>query len=441
MKKVKGIAKVEIINDIISMIIQGNLNEGDFLPSIRIMSLRYHVSRGTILVVYKHLESIGYIQGFERSGYVVLKQTKSPTASSQQVNDPATIDYISSPTPDPLTQLIERKPCRLPMHFVRRWLVNYEKNHLQRATLRASSPITRFLKLSRCLEIGENSILLFPGIQEALTLIALFLKQQHDRNIILLEAPCSWEVRELFVQYGFDIIDISTDQQGLKVEELPNVRCATLLCMPTLHFPTATRLSEQRRERLYHWAIKNQAIIIEDDRYAMLSFGKNSPQPLFSTYTDIPIFYLTHLFELVGTTYNLATLLIPKKFVQSLRITHRTMVSTYPPASFEIVEAFLASSYFMKYLTLLIEERQQKAALARKICVERFGFLNLNFIDESGFCSFTARPKDIPESLIDTLFYPILTLRPDPDTKLLFLFPYALFSFSELDKVAEQPQS
>lgn len=95
----------------------------------------------------------------------------------------------------------------------------------------------------------------------------------------------------------------------------------------------------------------------------------------------------------------------------------------------------------MKYLTLLIEERQQKAALAYKICVERFGFLNLNFIDESGFCSFTARPKDIPESLIDTLFYPILTLRPDPDTTLLFLFPYALFSFSELDKVAEQPQS
>ena len=438
MKKAKGIVKVEIINDIISMIIQGNLSEGDFLPSIRSMSMRYHVSRGTILVVYKHLESIGYIQGFERSGYVVLKNTQSPPLSQRPLTDVPDMKYLSSPGHQPLTTLIERRPCRLPMHFVRRWLVNYEKSHFQRATLEPSSPITRFLKLSRCLDIGDHSLLLFPGIQEALSLIALFLKREPGRNVIILEAPSSWEVRELFIQYGFEIVDVPIDHQGLNVEALPDIRYATLLCMPTLHYPSATRLSESRRQRLHDWAVKNQAILIEDDRYTMLSFGKSSSLPLFSTYTDIPIFYLTHLFELVGTTYNLAILILPKSFSQALHITHRTMVSTYPPASFDIVKAFLASSYFMKYLTVLVDERQQKAALAYEICTEHFRFHTLNFIDEAGFCSFSAGQEEIPEALVNTVFFPILPTSPSCDAPLLFLFPYALFSLAELEKVAEQ---
>lgn len=68
----KQAIKKQIIDDISQMIFSGILKRGDFLPSIRIMSDRYNVSRGTVLVVYKTLESLGYIQGHERSGYLVI---------------------------------------------------------------------------------------------------------------------------------------------------------------------------------------------------------------------------------------------------------------------------------------------------------------------------------------------------------------------------------
>ncbi|WP_241603059.1 aminotransferase class I/II-fold pyridoxal phosphate-dependent enzyme [Rosenbergiella nectarea] len=440
MTRAKGIVKEEIINKIISMIIQGTLNEGDFLPSIRSMSSRYNISRGTVLVVYKHLESMGYIQGFERSGYRVVKngfydsQHCSSKSDQSPFDNPVSKEEFSQ---QQLTKLMQKRPCKFPPHFIKRWVSNYD-NFSRYSSSLSSGYLQRFLKLSRGLVVEDTQLLLCSGHQEAMTLIAIFLQQCDRKKVVIVGDPCSPRVNALFTQLQFEVIVVPTDQQGLCVEALPAITDATLLCMPTLHYPTATRMSDERKSRLLDWAAQNRALLIEDDSYAMLGFGKNISLPLYSQPTSVEIIYLTELYEVLGTTYNLAILALPQEYINRFTELNQAISSVYPPASFHIVESFLASSYLMKYLTSLIEERYTKSQLAKHICTEQLPTLNVNYHEESGFCYFSAIEKTLPAELINTVFFPVKLSSGSNLETTGFLFPFSLFTQAELEKVSVQ---
>ncbi|WP_241647744.1 aminotransferase class I/II-fold pyridoxal phosphate-dependent enzyme [Rosenbergiella metrosideri] len=440
MARSKGLVKEELINNIISMIIHGTLNEGDFLPSIRSMSTFYNISRGTVLVVYKHLESMGYIQGIERSGYIVVKKAYLGTSDYELPLNPPTAQMISTDeeesTQQHLTKLYQRKPCKLPAQFIKRWASNYD-NFLQQNPSFNLYSLQRFLKLSRGITVDEKSLLLLSGYQESLGLIALFLQEHHKKKIIL-EDPCSPKIKELFAQFQFDIISVATDSDGLLVDQLPDITDVALLCMPTLQYPTATRLSEDRKQRLYRWAAKRRIIIIEDDSYAMLGFGKNISPPLYLCQKQTPVIYLTQLIEVLGSTYNLAIITLPPMLVEPFRRLNQALHSNYPPASFSIIDYFLSSSYLMKYLTTLVEERQAKTQIAKIICTERLPTHSINFQENGGFCSFSLSKSNTPKEFVNTAFFPITPQWVETSDERYFLFPHTLMSLSELEKLSRQ---
>ncbi|WKX27259.1 GntR family transcriptional regulator [Tatumella ptyseos] len=434
MSKTKGLVKEEIINDIVSMIINGTLNKGDLLPSIRCMSNQYKVSRGTILVVYKQLELMGYIQGFERSGYIVIKNSIPPQSFTLPQADSHLKELSVSPeeeTERQLQRLEQRRTCKLPPHFIKRWANDYD-NFSRSISSFDASHLQRFLKLSRGMTVESDSLLLFSGFQEALTLIALYL-QQRKQTIVIIEEPCQPHIRTLFKQFNFDIILVPVDQEGICVTHLPLVTDATLLCMPTLQYPMATRLSAERKAQLYQWAADNRIMIIEDDSYAMLGFGHSLSPPLFLQPNNVTIIYLTQLIEIVGSSYNVALLVLPPSLIADFNELNIVLSSTYPPVNFYLVETFLASSYLMKYLTALLEERHIKSRLAREICLNQLSTLELNHDDEYGFSCFLARVSEIPIQLINTVLFPITTQTQDDHQ--YFLFPHGLLTQSELERV------
>lgn len=441
MAKSKGLVKEELINNVISMILHRTLNEGDFLPSIRSMSTFYNISRGTVLVVYKHLESMGYIQGIERSGYIVVNKTYQGTSGHEHPINSPTVQIVS-PDEDELTQqqltkLYQRQPCKLPPQFIKRWASNYNHLSQQSPSINIYS-LQRFLKLSRGITVEEKSLLLLPGYQESLGLIALFLQEHRKKKVIIIEDPCSPQVKELFTQFQFDIISVATDSDGLLVDALPDITDVALLCMPTLQYPTATRLSEDRKQQLYRWAADRRIIIIEDDSYAMLGFGKNISPPLYLCQEQTTVIYLTQLIEVLGSTYNLAIIALPPMLVEPFRRLNQALYSNYPPVSFSIVDYFLSSSYLMKYLTTLVEERETKTQLAKLICTERLLTSSVNFQQNGGFCCFSLSKVNTPNEFINTAFFPITRQTVVLNDERYFLFPYTHLSLSELERLSRQ---
>lgn len=433
----KKIIKEKIITDITTMILQGVLHKGDFLPSIRVMSSRYKVSRGTVMLVYKYLESMGYIQGFERSGYLVTGPITSQKCTSGTVitsNTHHSVSPILSATQH-YQKLLDRQPCLIPLHFVKRWMMNQEKPLINRQPF-STDNLLRFLTLSRGISAENQQLLLFPGRQEALTLLALFLRTQQANPTIILEDPCDSRVCQLFVKLSFNVMKVPVDQQGLQVDKLPRVPNATLLCMPSLQFPTAARMSEQRRAHLYQWAELHQATIIEDDSYSMLGFGQDKTAPLCKPSAKYTSFYLTQLHELTGLSYNLSLIIAPTQHVVELSRLQQWVQSTSYPNSFSLVDAFLGSSYFMKYLTALLDERHQKQLLAINKIKECLPLVELNSQSFGGFCYFTLPTNFIPHSLINRCFFLCQTEKQTKESSYSsFIYPFTLFHLNEIERM------
>lgn len=429
--------KDEIITEITTMILQGTLHRGDFLPSIRNMSKRYQVSRGTVMLVYKHLESMGYIQGYERSGYIVTgKITAQRGIPTSETSDDAKQHEHSLPLASQQFQrLVDRQPCLIPLHFVKRCIWKQERSSTKRNTFPTDN-LLRFLMISRGISPEPQQLLLFPGRQEALMLIAFFMLRQQTKPVVILEQPCDGKIQQLFEYLAFTIISIPVDHQGLLVDRLPPIQQALVVCMPSLQFPTATQLSLERRQQLTEWAEKYQGIVVEDDSYSMLGFGQSKSLPLLNSSTNCTYFYLTQLHELTGANHNLSLLIAPKNLLTKLCSLYYVTQSTALPNSYELINAFLGSSYFMKYLTTLLDERREKSLVAIQGIRGSLHPFQLSAPPASGFCYFTLPRGKIPEKFINQYFFAYCPSVPTVGIETEdFLYPFALLSLQEITKI------
>ncbi len=448
----KQTIKQQMIDDISQMIIIGTLKKGDFLPSIRTMGTRYKVSRGTVLLVYKTLESLGYIQGHERSGYLVTGGFLSAASDPKTVRSPV---ITAEKNPEEKKKTLEfshwlgcSNRVQLPKHFIRRWCE--ESGTLSQPTGSELSDendqslkknLCRFIRISRGISLQPEHLFLLPGLQEALLLIAKSIAATRPHPVLLIEDPCPPNVRELFECLHFTVIPVGVDSQGMRVEDFPDSGADLIFTSPAHQFPMAVPLSDSRRKMLSEWACRHDALIIENDSFAMLGFGQSVIPALSHRYPDPRIIYLTQLSELTGSGMNVSCIVAPRPLMQTLRKLAPLLVSDIHPLTRSLLSAFLESSRFMKYLTSSMQSRRQKATLA-------LGGLQYlpdpccNGQENASFYTFHANISELPEGLLDRYFFPVNLFRhpssADTHSNNTLVYPFALLSCNEIEKINYQ---
>ena len=445
----------QIIDDVCQMIFVGTLKRGDFLPSIRAMSDRYKVSRGTVMLVYKSLECLGYIQGHERSGYLV---TGTPELTEFSVSKVAGDTFgkeilHSDENRYPATRIYQwlehHHRMQLPKHFIRRWCLNnssarqpagWNQSDVSDKQLRKS--LCRFIRMSRGISLQPDNLLLFSGIQEALLLIGKTLASTRKNVTVLVEDPCPLNVRELFRCLNFKVIPVAVDEQGIRVEEFPLQGADLIFTSPALQFPTGSCLSITRRRKLYQWALRHNALIIENDSSAMLGFGQSVIPPLSPHYPDPQIIYLTHLAELTGNGMNICCLAAPNAFMQLMQCYLPLLISETNPLTRALLSAFFDSSHFMKYLTESLQTRRHKAILALEGIQQLWPETRSCGLNNAGFLTFRAEAKLLPEELLNHTIFPLDIFRHTPreqgQQQQTMIYPFGLLSIHEIEKINHQ---
>ena len=451
----KQTIKQQIIDDVCQMIFIGTLKRGDFLPSIRTMSDRYKVSRGTVMLVYKSLESLGYIQGHERSGYLV---TGTP-ALADPSPDPLIDHTVSGVIPEsadnrsPATcvyQWLEHHHrMQLPKHFIRRWCLNnssarqpagWNQSEVSDRQLRKS--LCRFIRISRGISLQPENLLMLSGMQEALLLIGKTLASTRKNVTVLVEDPCPLNVQELFRCLNFQVIPVTVDDQGIRVEEFPLKGADLIFTSPALQFPTGSCLSMTRRHKLCQWAARHNALIIENDSAAMLGFGQSVIPALSRHYPDPQIIYLTHLSELTGNGMNICCIAAPVRLMQLMQRYLPLLNSETNPLTRALLSAFFDSSHFMKYLTDSLQTRKHKALLALKGIQQLWPETRACGLNNAGFLTFRAEVKLIPEELLNHTLFPLDIFRHTPreqgQSQQSVIYPFGLLSVNEIEKINHQ---
>lgn len=110
-------------------------------------------------------------------------------------------------------------------------------------------------------------------------------------DVVLVEDPGFSLALRLFCDMGVELAGVPFDEGGLDVERLPGVlarmraqgkRPRFLYTVATFHNPTGVSLAAERRRRLVELAVAEDLLIVEDDVYRELWYGRPAPPSLWS---------------------------------------------------------------------------------------------------------------------------------------------------------------
>ena len=448
-------SKETLVENVIRMIFSGVLARGDHMPSIRNISERYHLSRNTVLVAYKELESLGFIEGRERSCYVVLgelKREQDARAHSDEKthsHDPTEIPESAQDILAIAKKLESDSNANLSHHFIRKWFTHFSanKNSPQRQMDKVKidrelkKNLTRYIKIVRGSKVTPDNMVILAGQQEALTIIAHYGKRLKKRPSIIMGEPASPQVLQLFSTLGYEIIQVRVEEEGLDVASFPDCQVDFIYTTPSNNFPTGAKMSALNRKRLLAWSLQHNSLIIENDACFMLGFGQEILPALSETYPVANIIYLYNLNELIGNSVSISILMPPPALKEAFHQLKSLLTSENQPLARQMIGSILGSSHLMKYLANTLRIRQVRYELAvtglRQVCrqVDIWGLMH------SGYFSFAVEDGILPDTLKETIFLPLTLFcqkqEPTPGPG-RYLYPIGSLSITDINNINQQ---
>ncbi|MEH6942205.1 PLP-dependent aminotransferase family protein [Bacillus sp. JJ722] len=292
----------QIHESISDRIRSGILEIGSQLPSIRELAKQLGVSMVTVSKAYTLLEREGLITRIRGKGTFVYRETgnvntedDNPYAWQLTIDDylPRS-SYLQSQYEKAQYQFASSKiePTLFPNLYIEKEvnkvireqpsILSTYGNAVQGDVL-LRKEMARYLK-----KVGIHSnfeeILITNGAQQAIDLVARTFVGPGD--VVITEAPTYSAAIDVFRGRGATVLAVPLDENGMQVDYLESIclqkRPKVIYTNPTFQNPTGTVLSQNRREKLVSLAEEYNIIIIEDDSWSDMYFGKEPPAPIKS---------------------------------------------------------------------------------------------------------------------------------------------------------------
>lgn len=254
----------------------GRLPAGTRLPASRVLAQELGVSRGVVVDAYEQLAAEGFLATRTGSGTTVSAAAEVIREHLPQL-DPSgeSLSRLWRPRLD--LRPAGPDPAIFPRSQIGQAMMEVLR-HLPTGELTYSPPwgvpalrgqLAARLARIRGTVARADEIIVVTGGTQGLTLIARTLAAA-DHYIVAVEDPGDPVHRQLLHAHGLTPVSVPVDGEGLNVAALEQTACRALLASPSRQFPTGAVMSSARRALVIDWAVRRQAVIIEDDRYAEL---------------------------------------------------------------------------------------------------------------------------------------------------------------------------
>ncbi len=321
----------QLYNQLRAAIVTGRLRAGERLPPTRALAQQLQVARLTVATAYDWLRADGYVYGRVGAGTFVAPvfqdgrlgvdgadEPASPgrvraNSDGWQVGDGATFQAPVA-APVPLTAWA-RRIAEIPLLGAgsttnarydfrpgigaaeafpwARWrrVVGwqdpadrqaenrvYARENAARAgrwdallgPIETREAIAAWLRRSRAVRCEPEQVLIAGSVQQILALLARLLVEPGQRLIV--EDPSYIGFHAAFLAEGARLYGVPVDQNGLRVEALPDNRADPVedtahlaVVTPSHQYPTGVTLSLERRVALLDWARHAGVVLVEDD--------------------------------------------------------------------------------------------------------------------------------------------------------------------------------
>lgn len=320
---------------------QHKLKEGTKIPSIRWLADNLSVSKITVEKAYQQLLCEGYIKSGNRTRYVVNKFVDS-TWPQPPPALPRAVDTAAEP---PLKYDLTSGEMDMEGFDFSLWKRYMNKAFADPQRLMRYGDLQGELELrrqlvtyirSRGVTCHHEQVIIGPGVQSLLHMLASLLKPQHDG--IAFEEPGFKIGRRIWEDRGFRIIPVGLQQAGIDTDELAASGANLVYVTPSHQFPTGYIMPIGERLRLLHWAGQTGSTIIEDDydsefRY----FGRPIPA-LKGLDTEGTVIYLGSFSKVIPPSIRISYMVLPDR----LLAIYKKRASLYNQATSTIEQLALA---------------------------------------------------------------------------------------------------
>lgn len=268
---------------IVALIAAGQVGDGDWLPSTRVLAHELGCSRTMVGAAYDELVAAGFLEGVPGAG---TRTTAGATAAAvaglssrpAEHRDRSATTASAAPSPPsghaaavnlspgyPDTSLIDMRA------WTRAWRT--AASHQPTAVSPwqdTSEPFTAALSRHLRTNRGIDTDVVFDVPGSAAAFQALAAVSGLDR--CYLESPCYPAAYHELTRAGLQPVFIPVDEDGLRVDELGD-SAGLVYTTPAHQYPLGHRLSVNRRAQLVAWARRTGSVVIEDDYDAEFRYG------------------------------------------------------------------------------------------------------------------------------------------------------------------------
>lgn len=374
-------------------IADGRLHAGQRLPSTRLASQEWKLSRGTIAEAYEILIAEGYAVARHGSGTYISPgvpdrllragERKEPAAhaTSRTVSQAVSRVLISGPSLEPQKALPfvtgriahDDRTAGLLNRIAGRHM-NYAfegyGNIQGEPGLRAA--IAAHLAVSRGVRCTPDQLFITAGTQQALDLAFRVLASPGDT--VIVEDPCYPPARQCLTLNGATIVGLPVDHEGVMTEQLAPGRLqppALFYVTPSNQYPVGSVLSLPRRLELLSYASEHGCWIVEDDYDSEFRYDGHPIASLQGLDQAHRVLYTGTFSKALLPSLRLGYLVVPADLVPVFRAVRPALDRCPPTFQQRVVADFLNEGYFPAHLRRLRERLRASRDLLTSLLIDR----------------------------------------------------------------------
>jgi GntR family transcriptional regulator/MocR family aminotransferase len=323
-------------------IVEGRLQPGSAMPSVRQLASSLGSSRSTIIKAYNVLESQGLVVAVPGNGTFVKARLDDIDMSPP--NDEAQIEVGEkvklSSYGQRLLQAQEAAarirdlykswsdygmlPTIVPAAQWQKLIVKHCREFTIKGRQVSRDPfgywplrqaLAEFLARSRAVRCTADQVMVFLNREQRLELICRVLLENGDR--VAVENPGYFGAHHALVHQGATLVPITSDTKGLHVQELARESepIKMVYIQPSHQEPAGAQMSIARREQLLQWAARSGSYIIEDDFDSEFRTGSNLLPSLQGMDRAGSVIYLRCFWKVLSPLVKFGFVVVPTHLV------------------------------------------------------------------------------------------------------------------------------
>ncbi|MBB4661058.1 PLP-dependent aminotransferase family protein [Conexibacter arvalis] len=177
------------------------------------------------------------------------------------------------------------------------------------------------------MQVTADELLVTTGGQQVIDLVCKTLIDPGD--VIVAEAPTYPGAVPTFCSYQADVVQISMDADGMRIDELEETldrleregrRPKFIYTIPTFQNPGGVTMSLPRRQRLVRIAHERELLVLEDNPYGMLRYEGEPLPPLYALDGGEFVIYLGTFSKILSPGIRLGWAAAPRPVLQKMNI-------------------------------------------------------------------------------------------------------------------------